>query len=151
MSPNLYIYVSNNPIIQKNETGYGLFKTIRGVFTYTRIKIQECKTAMTNAVKDFIGKIISVDYTRTTTKETYKRGNDNWISVSTGNSSSSTKTILGNKNSILKININNNDDNILKSTVSTSINVGNLSLSKDYGFSHGESYSLLLGDKKNRL
>ncbi len=146
LSYNLYAYVSNNPIVENDVNGYGLFKKIGSTFMYAKIKIQQCKTAITNAVKDVIGRIVSVDYTKIETKEDDKGRIGKLINISTGISTSSTKTILGNKKSVLKINITNNNNDIGSSTISTSMNLDNLTLSSDYGlFSTATSWLISYG------
>lgn len=105
---NLYAYCSNNPIMFSDINGNGFFKWLGK-------QAKKVVKSLYDGAKKIISNLISVEVSHTSTVSTKKGGT--LVNVETGNSTSVTTTRIGSSNSLIKLKVNINDDNVFESTV----------------------------------
>ena len=123
-SQNLYTYCSNNPIINTDESGKGFLKNLWNGLVKGAKQIA-------NYISKGLSKLVSIEINYTISKSS-KKGN--FLTNVESSNYTTAKTTIGDSNSIIKISINNVNNNILESSASVGLNFGKVSIQKNKGF-----------------
>ncbi len=115
-SYNLYIYVSNNPIIQYDPIGYGLLKGIKSFFNTVGKQFY-------GFLNNTVGRIISLNVVKSQSQKLISNTGFPVIETSVGVSTKTSQTVFGKSDSLIKINVGSSNGMEVSGAGSVSLDI----------------------------
>lgn len=103
ISPNLYAYVSNNPIMYSDSTGHGILKKIKKAIKKTLKKAIKTVKNIAKSVIKKVTNLFSYNVSGSVSTTTDSVGINGYVRASSGESVSISKSFVGNNDSLIQV------------------------------------------------